>query len=126
MKRSPSVNKKTMPEGMAKRFDPEGETGDESNRRERVARMSGGRFGLAIGAAQVGPIDVGAQVFAADGTIRFALNVDSQLFATGAAIGHVAQMPDRCIAAVSKQLPISHVQREKIFFEIHSDMVFTV
>ena len=77
-------------------------------------------------AAQVGPVNVGAQVFAADGTIRFALNVDSQLFATGAAIGHVAQMPDRCIAAVSKQLPISHVQREKIFFEIHSDMVFTV
>jgi hypothetical protein len=36
-------NKKTMPEGMAKRFDPEGETtGDRSNRREKVAGMSGG------------------------------------------------------------------------------------
>lgn len=41
-------NKKTMPEGMAKRFDPEGETGDESNRREKMARMSGGLFGLEI------------------------------------------------------------------------------
>ena len=48
MQHSPSANKKTMPEGMAKRFDPEGETGDESNRREKMARMSGGLFGLEI------------------------------------------------------------------------------
>jgi|ADurb_H2B_02_Slu_FD_contig_101_310834_length_5169_multi_3_in_0_out_0_6 hypothetical protein len=68
-------NKKTMPEGMAKRFDPEGETGDESNRRENAARMSGGRFGLAIGAAQDCPIDIGAQVFAANGAIGDALNI---------------------------------------------------
>jgi len=67
-------NKKTMPEGMAKRFDPEGETGDESNRRENAARMSGGRFGLAIGAAQDCPIDIGAQVFAADSAICCPLN----------------------------------------------------
>ena len=48
MQHSPSANKKTMPEGMAKRFDPEGETGDESNRRERVARISGSLFRLEV------------------------------------------------------------------------------
>ena len=42
-------NKKTMPEGMAKRFDPEGETGDEPNRRERAARTSSGLLFALIG-----------------------------------------------------------------------------
>jgi hypothetical protein len=37
--------------------------------------MSGGRFGLAIGAAQDCPIDIGAQVFAANGAIGDALNI---------------------------------------------------
>ena len=38
-----------MPEGMAKRFDPEGETtGIESNRREKLGSMSGGLFRLKV------------------------------------------------------------------------------
>lgn len=72
-------NKKTMPEGMAKRFDPDGETGDESNRREMAARISSGLFGLAIGAAQVGPIDIRAQVFAAHCALCDALNFRAAL-----------------------------------------------
>jgi len=37
--------------------------------RERT-ETSGSLLGLAVGGAEVGPIDIGAQVFAADGAIR--------------------------------------------------------
>lgn len=45
--------------------------GTKRDAREKVngARMSGGLLGLAVGSAEVGPIDIGAQVFAADGAI---------------------------------------------------------
>lgn len=41
-------NKKTMPEGMAKRFDPAGETGEPSGG-EKEESMSGSFFGAVLG-----------------------------------------------------------------------------
>ena len=54
-------NKKARAEAPAKALDPEGETGDRSSGREKVARMSGGLLlvavagikGLRMGEAQV-------------------------------------------------------------------------
>lgn len=50
--------------------------GTKRDARENVdwARMSGRLLGLAVGGAQVGPIDIGAQVFAADGAVGCLLN----------------------------------------------------
>ena len=112
-------NKKTMPEGMAKRFDPEGETGDESNRREKAARMSGGLFGLAIGAAQDCPIDIGAQAFTADTASGFALDIDCELFATELAVDHVSEMTNRRTTADSESIPLVRVHRKVKRFKFH-------
>jgi hypothetical protein len=85
-------NKKTMPEGMVKGFDPEEETGVRSNRREMVARMSGGLLLVAeliseqmrISQAQVHQARVGDAVVA---PLRYCL------------AGHIEQLGNGSVAA---------------------------
>lgn len=61
-------NKKAMAEAMAKALARG--TKRDARETDNVARISGGLLGLAVGGAEVGPIDIGAEVFAADGAIR--------------------------------------------------------
>ena len=72
-------NKKARAEAPAKALDPEETTGGWSSGREKVGSMSGGLFDWAVCATQVSPIDIGAQVFAADGACGCALNFRAAL-----------------------------------------------
>lgn len=70
----------------------------------RITLGSGSTGGLLlVGAAQVGPINVGTQVFTADGAARLALNDDGERFAyllTNADC--FSEIANRCLAAITK------------------------
>ena len=85
-------------------IQPEGQTGKarvSHRRRETTSVASCGFLGLAaLSSAQISPIDIRAQIFAAHRAKGFALKVDTKTFAellTGR--NAFSDVPDRCSAA---------------------------
>lgn len=72
--------------------------------------------------AQIRPIHVGAQVFAADGSVRFALNRNGERFAARLAVGDVCKVPSRCVAARGKSFALNPIKPHEICLELfHAD-----
>lgn len=58
------------------------------------SNLSGGFFLLAFGVAEVLPVHIRAQVFAADGASSLALDVDSEGFAAASTVGDLFDLAD--------------------------------
>lgn len=73
---------------------------------EQIFGHSGSLFRRAVGAAQIGPIDIRAEVFAADGADRFTLDIYRQRFPALPPISYVAQLAERRVTAGGKTVAL--------------------
>lgn len=80
--------------------------------------ISGGLFRRAVGAAQVGPINVWPQFFAADGAFRLALDTNRQRFPAGFAVCDVRQMAPGRFTSPRELIALYRRKPHEICFEL--------
>lgn len=79
--------------------------------------MSGGQL---IAIANHCPIDVGAQVFAADSSSGFALDIDCELFSTELSVDHIPEMTKGRSATACESISLIRVHRKVKRFKFHA------
>lgn len=107
------------------------------NRREKFTNLAGhssGLFGFGSGTAQIGPINIGTKVFAADLTVGYALDFDTSLSRNAAAsnpvindLRHKTELfskPALASADLNGALDWFHMRHYQHVFQLSQHMVF--
>ncbi len=77
-------------------------------------------------AAQVGPVNILAELFTPYSTGRLALDGYRQTLAAETTIRHVAQVPESRSAPCGKGLAVDRLQGKPVSLDIHTLMIFTI
>lgn len=77
-------------------------------------------------AAQVGPVNILAELFTPYSTGRLALDGYRQTLAAATTIRHVAQVPESRSAPCGNGLAVDRLQGKPVSLDIHTRMIFTI